>query len=305
MPGVVIEQQDGELLRIVLRPRLLAAAMLLAGAGLAALPPAMWAMVAGDPQAWARLVAAGPWAMALLGLWAVLLCGAGIALMRLAPRGREVRLSRREGTGEALRHFWGAPSVRDAGVVLQRIDAVWVRRVPRARGPLLREELVLRYFHGGPRVLAWAYLPRAGAPSRLQEAARAVGAFLGVPVAMAGEALPRPSRARMRQWRNLPPVAEPPVDAPGLRGPGRCMAAAGAALAGLLAAIVAQQIAGALQSGHLVTYGRWGGARHFAWDSAPGLFVFQLAVMAALSGLCLLMAWLGARVALKRPARPA
>ncbi|MDA8523244.1 hypothetical protein [Acidovorax sp. NCPPB 4044] len=300
MPGVAIELQDGECLRIVVRPRLQAAAMLLAGIGLALLPIAAALLVAGRPEALARVAAAGPWALAVFALWAVLIGGAGIALVRFAPRSREARLSHREGTGEALRHFWGAPSVRDAGVILQRIDAVRVQRLPRGRGLVLREELAVRDRHSGLRVIAWVPVRGAGAPAALEEAARAVGAFLGVPVARTGEPLPRLRRARRPTQRDLPKVAEPPVDVPGLRWPGRCMAAAGAALAGLFAAFLALQFAGALQTGHLVAYGKWGGARHYDWNSGPGLFVFQLVVTAGTSGLCALMAGVGAWFAFAR-----
>ncbi|WP_245783608.1 hypothetical protein [Paracidovorax konjaci] len=289
----MIELQDGECLRIVVRPRLQAAAMLLAGIGLALLPVAAALLVAGRPEALARVAAAGPWALAVFALWGVLIGGAGIALVRFAPRSRD-------GTGEALRHFWGAPSVRDAGVILQRIDAVRVQRLPRGRGLVLREELAVRDRHSGLRVIAWVPVRRAGAPSPLDEAARAVGALLGVPVVRAGEPLPRLPRARRLQQRGLPKVAEPPVDVPGLRWPGRCMAVAGAALAGLFAAFLALQCLGALQTGHLVAYGKWGGARQYDWNRGPGLFIFQLVVTAGTSGLCMLMAGVGAWFAFAR-----
>ncbi|AVT11530.1 hypothetical protein C8235_00535 [Paracidovorax avenae] len=299
MPGVLIEQlHGGECLRIRVRPRLLAAAMLLAGGMLAVLPCVVAALWAGDPQARARLASEGPWAVAVLVLWGVLACGAGIALLRFAPRSREARLSRLEGTGEALRHFRGAPSVRDMGVILSHIDAIWLRRAPHGRVMLRREELVLRCVHGGPRVLAWVVLPRAGAPSRLGAAARAAGSFLGVPVAQEGEPLPPRSAARRRQVRSLPKVAEPPVDTPRLRLPGRCMAAAGAALAALFAAWLAWQVTDAVQTGHLAVHSRAGGARHYAWDAAPGPFAIQLVFTAALAALCALIAWLAAKVAL-------
>ncbi|WP_415267122.1 hypothetical protein [Acidovorax sacchari] len=293
----MIEQPPGgECLHIRVRPRLLAAAMLLAGGVLAVLPWTAAVLWMGDPQARARLAAEGPWAMAVLVLWGVLVCGAGIALLRFAPRSRDARLSRLEGTGEALRHFRGAPSVRDMGVILSHIDAIWLRRVPHGRGGLRREELVLRCVHGGPRVLAWAVLPRAGAPSRLDAAARAAGGFLGVPVALDGEPLPPRSAARRRQVRSLQKVAAPPVDTPRLRLPGRCMAAAGAALAALFAAWLAWQVAGAVQTGHLVVHPRAGGARHYDWNAAPGPFAIQLAFTAALAALCALIAWLAAKV---------
>lgn len=299
MPGVLIEQlHGGECLRIRVRPRLLAAAMLLAGGMLAVLPCVVAALWAGDPQARARLASEGPWAVAVLVLWGVLACGAGIALLRFAPRSREARLSRLEGTGEALRHFRGAPSVRDMGVILSHIDAIWLRRVPHGRGVLRREELVLRCVHGGPRVLAWVVLPRAGASSRLDAAARAAGGFLGVPVALEGEPLPPRSATRRRQVRGLPKVAEPPVDTPRLRAPGRCMAAAGAMLAALFAAWLAWQVVGAVQTGHLVVPPRAGGVRHYDWNAAPGPFAIQLVFTAALAALCTLIAWLAAKVAL-------
>lgn len=295
---VTVERQGREHLRIVVRPRLRAAVMLLAGTCLAVLPWIAAVHLIGDPQARARLAAEGFWAIAMLCLWAVLACGAGIALVRFAPRTREAVLSGPHGTGEALRHYRAAPSVRDMGVVLHHVDAVWLRRVPHGRSGLRREELVLRCMHGGPRVLAWvAVLPGTAAPPRLADAARAVGDFLSVPVALNGEPLPARSAARRRQARSLPQVAEPPVDAFRLRAPGRCMAAAGAALAGLIAAWLALQVVGAVQTGHLVVHPRAGGVRHYLWAVAPGAFVFQLVLTSVLAGLCALVAWVGARMA--------
>lgn len=303
---VTVERQGREHLRIVVRPRLRAAVMLLAGTCLAVLPWIAAAHLIGDPQARARLATEGFWAIAMLCLWAVLVCGAGIALVRFAPRSREAVLSGQHGTGEALRHYHAAPSVRDMGVVLSHIDAIWLRRVPHGRGVLWREELVLRCMHGGPRVLAWvAVLPGAAAPPRLADAARAVGDFLNVPVALNGEPLPARSAARRRQARSLPKVAEPPVDAFRLRVPGRCMAAAGAALAALIAAWLALQVMGAVQTGHLVVRPRAGGVRHYDWSAEPGPFAIQLVFTAALATLCALIAWLAAKVALGGRSRSA
>ena len=75
------------------------------------------------------------------------------------------------------------------------------------------------------------------------------------------------------------------------------VAAAGAALAALIAAWLALQVMGAVQTGHLVVHPRAGGVRHYLWAVAPGAFVFQLVLTSVLAGLCALVAWVGARMA--------